>query len=125
MLADAAKMLRDASADPARNASWCPQCGPDVACDEDGCCVTCGADAVGDGANQAHALRREKIERDVQAVELAAAVVKVARSEPHGGGTQHWYAQRFTDRCDICRALAALDRHAAKGGADHDAEPTK
>lgn len=23
---------------------WCPQCGPTEKCDEDGCCLTCGAD---------------------------------------------------------------------------------
>lgn len=22
---------------------WCPQCGPEPRCDEDGCCATCGA----------------------------------------------------------------------------------
>jgi len=27
----------------------CPECGPDVHVDEDGCCVNCGADAVGRG----------------------------------------------------------------------------
>ena len=28
----------------------CPQCGPGVASDEDGCCVTCGATLVSDAA---------------------------------------------------------------------------
>ena len=29
-------------------AHWnCPECGPHVAVDEDGCCSTCGADCVG------------------------------------------------------------------------------
>ena len=39
--------------------TWCPQCGPDVLCDEDGCCCTCGANCVGDGVEQALALRAE------------------------------------------------------------------
>jgi len=26
--------------------SWCPECGPDVKLDEDGCCVGCGLDAT-------------------------------------------------------------------------------
>lgn len=34
--------------------AWCPQCGPGVRIDEDGCCATCGADAVGEGADVAH-----------------------------------------------------------------------
>jgi len=39
--------------------TWCSQCGPDVTYDEDGCCCTCGANCVGDGAEQALALRAE------------------------------------------------------------------
>jgi hypothetical protein len=30
--------------------SWCPECGPDVKVDEDGCCAHCGADACGRGS---------------------------------------------------------------------------
>ena len=37
--------------------TWCPQCGPDVDVDEDGCCGACGADATGDGADRAHRWR--------------------------------------------------------------------
>lgn len=37
--------------------TWCPHCGPDVSCDEDGCCAACGATAVGEGVEQALALR--------------------------------------------------------------------
>ena len=29
-------------------ASFCPQCGFNVECDEDGCCATCGATAMGE-----------------------------------------------------------------------------
>jgi hypothetical protein len=39
--------------------TWCAQCGPDVAIDEDGCCSTCGGEAVGEGAELALAQRRE------------------------------------------------------------------
>lgn len=35
------------------SATWCPQCGPRVSVDEDGCCVSCGSTAVGEGANLA------------------------------------------------------------------------
>jgi uncharacterized Zn finger protein (UPF0148 family) len=38
--------------------TWCPQCGPDVHIDEDGCCAMCGADAAGDGVDEAHKHRR-------------------------------------------------------------------
>jgi hypothetical protein len=40
-------------------ATWCPQCGPRVAVDEDGCCASCGADATGDGADRAGAALAE------------------------------------------------------------------
>ena len=33
--------------------TWCPQCGPHAWVDEDGCCRSCGADAMGDGADEA------------------------------------------------------------------------
>jgi len=39
--------------------SWCPQCGPDVKVDEDGCCIHCGCDCTGDGAELA--LNYEKL----------------------------------------------------------------
>ena len=29
-------------------ASFCPECGFNIECDEDGCCVTCGATAMGE-----------------------------------------------------------------------------
>ena len=38
--------------------SWCPQCGPNVEVDEDGCCAGCGATAMGPGADGAHKLKR-------------------------------------------------------------------
>lgn len=37
--------------------TWCPLCGPGLPCDDDGCCSACGATAVGEGAEQALALR--------------------------------------------------------------------
>lgn len=40
------------------NDTWCPQCGPDVCCDEDGCCINCGADATGDGVEKAHRVKK-------------------------------------------------------------------
>lgn len=33
--------------------TWCPMCGPDVACDEDGCCAVCGSTCIGPGAEHA------------------------------------------------------------------------
>jgi len=44
--------------------SWCPQCGPSVKCDEDGCCAHCGATATGDGADAALAATRADLETD-------------------------------------------------------------
>jgi len=33
--------------------TWCPQCGPNVDADKDGCCRTCGAGCMGPGADEA------------------------------------------------------------------------
>lgn len=38
--------------------TWCPECGPDVEIDEDGCCVSCGCGATGAGVDAAHHWRR-------------------------------------------------------------------
>ena len=38
------------------NGTWCPECGPNVLVDEEGLCVSCGATAIGNGANRALAV---------------------------------------------------------------------
>lgn len=53
--------------------TWCPQCGPGVFVDEDGCCRGCGSTAVGDGASEAcaaadHIDHLERIKAAAQAV---------------------------------------------------------
>ncbi len=45
---------------PINEATWCPQCGPRVHVDDDGCCAMCGCDAVGHGATFACVLLRER-----------------------------------------------------------------
>ena len=39
--------------------TWCLQCGQGVRIDEDGCCLHCGATAVGKGADRVFALLAE------------------------------------------------------------------
>lgn len=36
-----------------RLGAWCPECGPQRMVDEDGCCLSCGGNAIGDGADDA------------------------------------------------------------------------
>jgi hypothetical protein len=36
--------------------TWCPQCGPNVKCDDDGTCAHCGCDCIGLGVDAALAL---------------------------------------------------------------------
>jgi len=52
--------------------TWCPQCGPHAVIDEDGCCLICGSDAVGDGADKAVALaeRVKELEGIINALEV-------------------------------------------------------
>jgi hypothetical protein len=53
----------------------CPQCGPGVSVDEDGCCVSCGCVAVGPGIMVAlDAARAEEREASARECELYAAV---------------------------------------------------
>jgi hypothetical protein len=59
--------------------AWCPQCGygPDI--DDDGCCCACGATAIGDGAEEAVALRS-------RVAELEPALQRIQGSLlDHGG----------------------------------------
>lgn len=59
--------------------AWCPSCGPLFGTDEDGCCVTCGCTAVGDGAAKALRLLA-KSGRAVDAVVKAALAMYRGRN---------------------------------------------
>jgi len=48
----------------------CPICGFDVRVDEDGCCVDCGATAVGGGVDAAHTIRRKFDSIDLELFEV-------------------------------------------------------
>ena len=49
----------------AKPATWCTECGPNVACDEDGCCALCGALCVGPGAEGALGMPSREVLRHV------------------------------------------------------------
>ena len=53
--------------------TFCPECGPNVKIDEDGCCVGCGATAIGPGVDRLRATNAE------QAAEIARLQDKVAK----------------------------------------------
>ena len=53
-------------------AAFCPQCGWLERADEDGCCLSCGCVAVGDGVEEAAAMRIE--------LEQLRAVASAARA---------------------------------------------
>lgn len=44
---DAIRLIRDGEPPSEPATSFCSECGFNVECDEDGCCVTCGATAMG------------------------------------------------------------------------------
>ena len=46
--------------------TWCPECGPSVRVDEDGCCLTCGATATGSAVDAAVAAAGRIAELDVE-----------------------------------------------------------
>lgn len=60
--------------------TWCPCCGPRVPVDEDGCCESCGVDAMGAGAIAA---LDAALERDAArlALEFANAEIETCRGE--------------------------------------------
>ena len=86
--------------------AWCPQCGPGVNIDEDGCCAQCGADAVGPGAEQASAAL------------AALSEIGCQRFSPRNGNTCAANEFRINHPrekwCPVCRALT--ERAPTKGG---------
>ncbi len=81
----------------------CAQCGPDVKVDEDGCCVTCGCDALqvhGKGNPYAAARRaREENER------LREALEKIATSH------QAYNDPEVTKQGDCSYQIGVVDGH--------------
>lgn len=57
--------------------TWCPECGPKVDINEDGCCVTCGASATGRGAVTAHLaiIERDEARAEVEQMQNRCAHV--------------------------------------------------
>lgn len=45
---------------PGQEQSWCPECGPGVPTDCNGCCEKCGLMSMGPGADMAH-IYRDKV----------------------------------------------------------------
>ena len=76
-------------------ATWCPQCGPRVDVDEDGCCVSCGATATGDGADMAAAWRQ--LAQDMGEF-LSDACPDALAWEGDGGLAERLDALEFADK---------------------------
>ena len=81
----------------------CPLCGPRVACDEDGCCVTCGSQTFGSeeewfveflSARDA-AMREEGARRGIEAI--------VSRCEKRFPNSTFWRDWRALDAGEIGR----------------------
>jgi len=52
------------------NNTWCPQCGYGISVDEEGCCISCGGDAMGEGVDAAVALLEWIAELEKRIAEL-------------------------------------------------------
>ena len=98
--------------------TWCPQCGPGVDVDEDGCCGACGADATGAGADEAHAWRTAaEAANDLLGVSVAQS--KVLRDEVNrlsAAGRSRWGLLFLAFCCGFAVAVALL---AAFAGTAH------
>lgn len=98
-------------------AAWCPQCGPRVSTDEDGCCEACGATATGNGADAALAAyaERDRLRRELRTVERALVpfaqygAVALRLSSPMGARVEADGQRAELTRSDWERAVAALD----------------
>jgi len=58
--------------------TFCPECGPNVHVDEDGCCRCCGALAMGDGVRSLDAYTRI-LEKEIH--KLEAEIVRLSEAE--------------------------------------------
>jgi len=67
--------------------TWCPECGPDMDVDEDGCCVQCGATATGPWADKAHAMDAENQALTLKINWLRDALEKYAEPNNWDRGT--------------------------------------
>lgn len=99
--------------------SWCPQCGPEPACDEDGCCQQCGADTGEVPDWRSLKLRIDELEQQTLASRRAVAeLADEARALLEAAGRSESVdadrVRRFTRACielgPLGRpALAVLD----------------
>jgi hypothetical protein len=86
--------------------SLCPECGPHVTIDEDGCCSGCGCTATGEGAEQVFA---DLAAWKCCAEELAEALRGLESKSCAGEFCDH--AMPPCHRCDACAmALAAFEK---------------
>lgn len=88
--------------------TWCPQCGPRVRVDEDGCCLECGATACGAGADAA-IIDRHRI--------AALEAKRQCGVEGDGGmracdncGAFAFFGQAAPDDCPFCAASEYVPR---------------
>lgn len=91
--------------DDAFTVSLCPECGPNVGCDEDGLCPFCGATCVGNWLEEhkpIEALVEAQIERDALQAELAE--YRVTRSTG-----KEWLEQIGALQAENAHLRAALD----------------
>lgn len=99
---DARRRTEATVSDETWTGTWCPQCGPDVSSDEDGCCELCGATCVGCGVERALGLRARIAALEAERAAYRAAVLEEAAS-----------VVAYRADADAIRALA----RDAKGGA--------
>jgi hypothetical protein len=75
--------------------AWCPEHGEVERVDEDGCCLSCGSTAVGEGAEAAlKLLRAEKSVLDAERERICKAIMEKLRNQPKDGtrGIAAWRA---------------------------------
>lgn len=92
--------------------TWCPQCGHGVSVDEDGLCVHCGADAVGEGAEDAHRILNEH-DRDRERLSACNRIVEAAEAWADWFGRPTWASapeDRLKEAVEEYRKLRKKER---------------
>ena len=69
--------------------SFCPECGPNISCDEDGLCIGCGATAVGSAIDELSA----QLERAAKVVKLVREMLRTDGCDGLWDATDYWAAR--------------------------------
>lgn len=81
--------------------TWCPECGPDVTIDENGCCVSCGSNATGLSVDRIYYL----LETNKKIMEMLNQTIK----KEFQIQTKHIYESKHQGPCCVVEKIKDKD----------------